>query len=95
MANYELSDFAQQDLDDIFVYGVRTWGLKQADAYYDALLEQLVEIASDPRRHPRADDILQGVRRRVFRSHAIYFEITDTHVLILGILRSQDTARLT
>ena len=32
--------------------------------------------------------------RSVFRSHAIYFQIDGDDVLIIGIIRSQDPARL-
>ena len=94
MVNYELTLLAQQDLDDLYVYGIRQWGLQRADTYYDALLNQLDQIAGDPFRYPRVDHIDTKARRRVFKSHAIYFELRSETVLILRIIGAQDISRI-
>ena len=37
MGSYRLSDAALADLDRIYEYGILTFGLQQADKYYDGL----------------------------------------------------------
>ncbi len=39
MANYSLTDAALADLDRLYEYGILTFGLKQADKYYDGLVD--------------------------------------------------------
>lgn len=94
MANFELSELAKIDLQDIFKYGVAQWGLRQAETYYNALFDHLEIIAADPYRYPAVEHIKTDCHRSVFRSHAIYFQIDGDDVLIIGIIRSQDPARL-
>ena len=94
MANYDLTALARQDLDDIYTYGIMQWGLRQADNYYDALLSQLDQIAEAPLRNAVVKHISNDARRRVFRSHANYYETGKETVRILSIIRSQDLSRL-
>ena len=41
MAGYHLSDEAVADLDRLYEHGVITFGLRQADDYFDAIVAQL------------------------------------------------------
>lgn len=94
MANFELSFEAKADLKEIHQYGVREWGEALADRYFTELFERLHEVGDDPYRFPTAHHVQVGYRRSVFRSHAIYFEITGGVVEIMTILRSQSPNRL-
>ncbi|MEP2676169.1 MULTISPECIES: hypothetical protein [Rhodobacterales] len=35
-----ITELADQDLDDLYEEGFKTWGVKQADSYYDGLMER-------------------------------------------------------
>ncbi|MEJ6404683.1 type II toxin-antitoxin system RelE/ParE family toxin [Yoonia sp. 2307UL14-13] len=94
MASYKLSQRAEDDLVRVHQYGVRQWGVVQADAYFYDLLGQLDMIGREPLRFPRVDEILKGHRRSVFRSHAMYFVMKEGVADIRAIIGSQDTARL-
>lgn len=94
MARFELSAVAADDLLDIFVYGTEQWGLPQAHAYYDSLLDHLARIASDPYRYPAVTDIRIGLRRSVFKAHSVYFMIDPEAVNIRAIQRSQRIERI-
>ena len=48
MASYRLNDAALADLDRIYEYGILTFGLQQADKYYDGLLLYFQAIADSP-----------------------------------------------
>lgn len=48
MAKYKLTNKAVEDLTGIWEYTVEKWSEKQADKYYEMLLENCQEIANDP-----------------------------------------------
>jgi len=90
VASYDLSRQARLDLQDIYLFGVQRFGVAQADRYLMQIYDLLDEIAASPLRFPR-DDIREGYRRAVFRSHAIYFRISSEEIVeIIAILGQQD-----
>jgi toxin ParE1/3/4 len=92
MAGYKLSKRAAADYDDIFVYGVQTFGLQQAETYLDGMDVHFDDIATWPRLHQALDHIRTGYRRSVYRSHTIYYPIDGSSVVIVRILGRQNLA---
>ncbi len=90
MAGYRLSKRADEDFEAIYLYGVLTFGLEQAEAYAAGLQARFEQLADQPRLYPPIDHIRSGYRLSVYGSHAIYYCIHDRKVLIVRILRSQD-----
>jgi toxin ParE1/3/4 len=87
---YELTQAAAADLEKLYEWGIDQFGLRAADAYYDALVDRFGEIADAPLLWPVIDHIRAGYRRSVCRVHAIYFCIEADGVLIVRILGRQD-----
>ena len=75
---------------DYYEYGVLTFGLRQADAYFDGIVTRFQKIAEQPKLYPAIDHIRQGYRRRVYKSHAIYYRIDPDEIVIVRILGQQD-----
>ena len=48
MANYKLSNVAKDDLIRIHRYGVKKFGMTQADKYFDSFFEYFDIIAESP-----------------------------------------------
>ncbi|MBV61094.1 MAG: plasmid stabilization protein [Nevskiales bacterium] len=92
MATYRLSNSADQDFDSLYVYGVLTFGLEQADSYAAGMLEHFTRIAEQPRLYQAIDPIRPGMRRSVYGAHAIYYREDDDGVLIVRILRGQEVS---
>ena len=90
MARYRLSDKARSDLYRLYEFGVRTFGLQQADNYFDGITDRFQELAESPQFSPKVDHIRQGYRRSVFRAHSIYYTIRDDEILIFRILGRED-----
>ena len=90
MARYRLSRSADQDLFDIYIYGVQTFGVNQAEAYVAGIQARFQNIADAPRLYPTVDSIRLGYRRSVYGVHAIYYREDATGVLIVRILRGQN-----
>ena len=91
MAEYRLSNVAKEDLIRIHHYGVETFGMPQADKYFDSLFECFDVISKRPLSFESVDHIKQGYRRCVCGSDSIYFKMAnDGIVKIMAIIGRQD-----
>lgn len=77
---------AQGDLDAIFDYGVRQFGIVSADRYLESLIERIERVVE----FPLASEVDIG-RNRTYRrvgcgSHFIYFRVEDDALWIVRIL---------
>jgi len=77
MAEYRLSPAAERDLEAIWKYTRREWGLEQAERYTDLLTAAFEVLADSPKSAPTCDHIREGYRRHSVERHMIYFRITD------------------
>ena len=62
MYKYKLSFEAEEDIKRIFEYGLGSFGLMQANKYYDMLFECFSKIASNPYLFPEVTKY-QNVQR--------------------------------
>jgi len=90
MANYKLSNVAKQDLIRIHHYGIKKFGMIQADKYFDSFFEYFDSIAEQPFSFESVDFIKKGYRRCVFGSDSIYYKVNNNTVEIMAIIGSQD-----
>ncbi|RMA67713.1 type II toxin-antitoxin system RelE/ParE family toxin [Ulvibacter antarcticus] len=90
MAKYRLSNTAKEDLIRIHHYGVKKFGINQADKYYDAFFDYFVTIAERPFSFESVDFIKSGYRRCVCGSDSIYYKINHGVVEIMTIIGRQD-----
>ena len=89
MAEYKLSPAAERDLEDIWKYTRREWGLEQAERYTDLLTAAFHVLAESPKSAPACDHIRPGYRRRNVERHMIYFRITDYGIAIIRVLHER------
>jgi toxin ParE1/3/4 len=90
MPGYELSCAADQDFENIFEFGIDTFGLDQALSYQNGMKERFDKLAEQPQLYPAVDHIRAGYRRSVYGSHSIYYRIDSQGVVIARILGQQD-----
>ncbi|MBF0447997.1 MAG: type II toxin-antitoxin system RelE/ParE family toxin [Magnetococcales bacterium] len=90
MARYELSEAADLDFENIFDFGIDTFGLAQAVDYQNGLKKHFDELAEQPKLYAAVDHVRAGYRRSVYRSHSIYYRIEPTRIFIVRILGQQD-----
>ena len=90
MARYRLSDEAQSDLYRLYEFGVRTFGLQQADSYFDGIINRFQELAHNPQLYPKVDQLRKGYRRSVFGVHSIYYLVLNDEILIVRVLGRED-----
>ena len=86
MLKYELSRAADRDLDDIYVYTFREFGVLQADVYFESLEDCLTKLAENPLLGVDASNVRAGYRRFVHQRHTLYYRKIRTGVRIVRIL---------
>ena len=90
MASYKLTKAADSDFENIFVYGIDTFGLDQALKYQEGMMRRFGKLAEQPNLYPAVDHIRHGYRRSVYGSHTIYFRVERQGVIVVRILGRQD-----
>lgn len=90
MAKYRLSNSAKDDLIRIHQYGIKKFGISQADKYFDSFFEYFEIIAQRPFSFESVDYIKTGYRRCVCGSDTIYFKVNTDIVEIMAIVGKQD-----
>ncbi|MBK8711630.1 MAG: type II toxin-antitoxin system RelE/ParE family toxin [Niastella sp.] len=90
MANFILSKKAVEDLSSIWNYTFDTWSEKQADTYYNLLLESFRELAATKffgKQYPDIDKEIYGFR---IGQHIIFYRfIKNNKIEIVKILNSR------
>ena len=85
-----LSVDAELDLERLLEFGIDNFGETVAIAYFDGLVERLESIAQSPLQYPEAENIREGYRLCVYKSHSIYFRYVSETSKIIRILNGQD-----
>jgi len=94
MAEYRLSNTAKEDLIRIHHFGVKNFGIVQADKYFKTFFDCFETIAERPFAFESVDYIKTGYRRCPCGSETIYYRITGNMVEIMAIVGMQDLNNL-
>jgi len=94
MAKYRLSNEAKEDLIRIHQYGVKKFGMAQADKYYNSFFEYFDIIAQRPFSFESIDYIRNGYRRCACGADSIYYRIKNSTVEIMAIVGRQDLTKI-
>lgn len=73
MAVYSLSARAATDLDGIYEYTIREFGLEQARAYLLGLHERFEKLAAQPELGRSAAELAPDLRRSEYQSHVVFY----------------------
>ncbi len=90
MAEYRLSNEAKEDLIRIHQFGVKKFGITQADKYFYSFYDYFEIIARRPFSFESVDYIKEDYRRCPYGSDTIYYRINDSMVEIMAIIGMQD-----
>lgn len=94
MGSYKLTDDAEADLLDVFLYGFETFGAAAAAAYKANLAHCFQLMADNPGMGRLAADLGPGIRRHEHAQHVIFYEEEPGGVLILGIVHGRSIRKL-
>ncbi len=90
MVEFRISNAAKEDLIRIHHYGIKKFGLTQADKYFDSFFEYFDIIAQRPFSFESVDFIKKGYRRCVCGSDSIFFKVNEDVIDIMAIVGRQD-----
>ncbi len=93
MVTFRLNEEAEKDLERLYEHGILSFGLSQADRYYDGLIEHFHKLSENPYLWQAIDSIRLGYRRSVYGSDSVYYRITGNTVEIMRILGSQNVKK--
>lgn len=95
MAKYKLSNEAKEDLIRIYEYGVKKFGVTQADNYFNSFFEYFDIIADRPFSFKAVDYIQIGYRSCPCGADTIYYKLNnENNVEIMAIVSRQDIETL-
>ena len=89
MAEYRLAPRAQRDLEEIFDYTMRHWGLPQALRYTDLIEAACARVSQAPLQSQDCTAIRPGYRRVNAEQHVIYFRQTSHGIAVMRLLHQR------
>lgn len=94
MKQYRLSKRAENDLLNIFIYGIERFGLIQAEKYNSELDNCFGLISQNPQMGRSTNKIIKSLRRHEHKSHVIFYEEHNFGILILTIIHEKSIQKL-
>lgn len=86
MASVYRTSGADDDLLDIYLFGVERFGRRQAGKYLQDLDDCFSLIAESPRLGRRADRIARDLRRHEHGSHVVLYFIVDDGIEVAAVV---------
>jgi toxin ParE1/3/4 len=89
---YQLTPLAEADLEEIWLYTLRTWSLEQADSYHRDLVAALDGLATG-RKVGRKVDVNPGYLKYAVGVHIVYFREVDAGIVVVRVLHGRMDVR--
>lgn len=86
MSNYKLTPEADNDLTEIWQYGYKKWGLRQANIYLLELEDCFEKLFELPNLGTKCNDIVVGYRSYSNASHVVYYRKHNLKIEVIRIL---------
>ena len=90
MAKYKLSNTAKEDLIKIHHFGVKKFGMTQADKYFESFFDYFEIIAERPFSFESVDFIKTDYRPCLCGLDNMYYRVNNDIVEIISIIGRQD-----
>ncbi|MCX2680669.1 type II toxin-antitoxin system RelE/ParE family toxin [Galbibacter sp. EGI 63066] len=85
---YVLTRQAEEDLIQIYLYGLSRFGVSQAEKYHNSFEKAFKRIAKNPEMFPKAFHIRKRYQYCVHVSHTIFFTVENS-IRIVRIIGKQ------
>ena len=83
---YRLYPKAIGDVESIYLYSVREFGIKRTEDYILTIESSFQHLADDPLISRKCDNIRQDLRAFNIGSHVIFFKITNYGIAVIRVL---------
>ena len=71
---YEISEKANEDIENIWLFTYENWSQEQADRYYNLIMDEIEYISENFESGISRDDIRNGYRSTKVKSHIIFYK---------------------
>lgn len=86
LRNYKLFPLARADLEEIWLYTLKTWSAAQAESYHRKFVTAFEALAAGTRVGRNVDHVREGYIRLTVGSHFIFYQDTGEGIEIVRIL---------
>ena len=88
---YKISNEAQTDIQNIWLYTFENWSIEQADRYYNLIFDEIEYISENPNSGKDYNHIRKGYYCSKVKSHFIFYKVNlkENEVEIIRILHQQ------
>jgi toxin ParE1/3/4 len=86
--HFRLTPNADQDIRDIYEFGLAEFGRKKAESYFDDLYDAFEYIAANPMASRERTEAVPPIRIYVFHAHLVIYRIEDRGIVVLRILHA-------
>jgi len=86
---YAISKKAVSDLEEIWLYTVEKWSIKQANRYYSLIFDEIDFICRNIDTGKSMNHVRKGYRASKVKSHLIFYRVTNDVVEIIRILHER------
>ncbi|MHA7131809.1 type II toxin-antitoxin system RelE/ParE family toxin [Algoriphagus namhaensis] len=88
---YKISQEANLDIENIWIYTCENWSLEQADKYINLLLDEIEYLAQNPDSGKDYGHVRKGYYRTQVKSHLIFYTVNHNkgEVEIIRILHQR------
>jgi toxin ParE1/3/4 len=88
---FKISNEANNDLENIWLYTFETWSIDQADRYFNLILDEIEHLSKNPTIGNDVSYIRKGYFRSKVNTHFIFYRINNEkqEIEIIRILHEQ------
>lgn len=89
--NYKISQEANRDIENIWVYTLENWSIEQADRYLNLIIDEIEYLTKNPHSGKDYSQIRKGYFRSLVKSHFIFYKINlkNEQIEIIRILHQR------
>jgi toxin ParE1/3/4 len=90
MASFNLTNSAVQDLTEIWDYTIKNWSEKQAELYYNLIIDTFSVIAKKPQMGKDYNEIYPNLKGQKVSKHVVFYRVMgDSTIEITRILHER------
>ncbi|MBK9570700.1 MAG: type II toxin-antitoxin system RelE/ParE family toxin [Chitinophagaceae bacterium] len=80
---------AVSDLEEIWLYTVEKWSVKQADRYYNLIVDEINYICKNSTAGKSMEHVRKGYRASKVKSHLIFYRVLNGTLEVIRILHER------
>jgi len=84
--HFELSNLAKTDLEEIWIYTLNEWSIRQANSYYKFIISKIEDICKNPAIGKSIANIKLNHKVLQVKSHLIVYQVKEKKIYIDRIL---------